>query len=175
MNCTRDFKSNCFDKAIVLCGKLFQGWFRSIGVKEESTQPVCELQMHSIFLQSRFSLDSICKASWRKPSEELNSSTSWVKSHHQCWELLYYVTLGCMTILVQGVYVKLWFVKVVLLMLMRLLAKQFDPCRPHSHYFIDSQDGSWLKLVQLIWVWQKEYELLWYMFSNSCHLHTTIE
>jgi hypothetical protein len=103
MKCTRDFKNNRFGKAIVLCGKLFQGWIRSIGVKEESTQPVWDLQMHSIFLQSRFSLDSswgsmgfICKTSWRKPSEELNSATSGVKSHHHCRELLYYVTLGCM-------------------------------------------------------------------------------
>jgi hypothetical protein len=35
-------------------------------------------------------------ASFVKLPEELNSATSGVKSHHHCWELLYYVTLGSM-------------------------------------------------------------------------------
>jgi hypothetical protein len=105
-------------------------WFRSTGVKEESTQPVWDFQMHSIFLQSRFSLDSscgcmgfICKTSWRKPYEELSSATSGAivvtiaGSFCIIWLRVVWVQQH-ITIVVQGVYVKLWFAKVSLLMLM---------------------------------------------------------
>jgi hypothetical protein len=134
MKCTRDFKNNRFGKAIVLCGKLFRGELGLLVWRKRVPNLFGIFKCILYFYNLGFHWIPVggVWASFVKLPEE-NHLKSWILQLQGsrvitiagsfCIMWLWVVWVQqYIAIVVQGVYVKLWFAKVGLLMLMRVWA-----------------------------------------------------